>query len=50
MSENWELSDSKKTGKMINVGVSVKIRKNIMHAKKITFRILLHALVKMVNI
>ena len=34
----------------INIDVSVKIRKNIICAKKITFAILLHLVVKMVNI
>ena len=34
----------------INVGVSAKIQKNIMGAKKIIFEILQHVLVKMANI
>ena len=38
-----------KNGITINVGVSVKIQKNIMCAKKIIFGILLHAVVKMAN-
>ena len=39
-----------KIGIMINVNVSVKIKKNIMRAKKIIFQILLHVIVKMTNI
>ena len=35
-----------KSGTTINVGVSVKIRKNVMCAKKIMFGIVLHVLVK----
>ena len=38
-----------KIGIMINVNVSVKIKKN-MRAKKIIFQILLHVIVKMTNI
>ena len=38
-----------KSGIAINVGMSVKIHKNIMCAKKI-FGILLHVIVKMVNV
>ena len=34
---------------MINVGVSAKIQKNIMHMKKIIFGTLLHVVLKMVN-
>ena len=34
---------------MINVCVSAKIQKNIMHMKKIIFGTLLHAVLKMVN-
>ena len=34
---------------MINVDVSVKIRKNIIYAKKIIFGILLHVVANMVN-
>ena len=36
-----------KSGITINVGVSAKIRKNIMCAKKIIFGIVLHLLAKM---
>ena len=39
-----------KSGKIINVGVSAKIRKNIKCAKKTTFGIALSLAVKMVNI
>ena len=39
-----------KIGIMINVGVSVKIKKIIVCVKKIIFGILLHVAVKMVNI
>ena len=39
-----------KNGRVINVGVSVKIWKNIMCAKNIIFGILLHVVAKMVNI
>ena len=39
-----------KSGILINVGVSAKIQNNIICAKKIIFRILLHAVVKMENI
>ena len=35
-----------KSGIIINVGVSGKIQKDIMHVKKITFKILLHVVVK----
>ena len=35
---------------MIHVGASVKIQKNIMCMKKIIFGILVHVLMKMVNI
>ena len=35
---------------MINVNASVKIQRNIKSAKKIMFRTLLHAAVKIVNI
>ena len=38
-----------KSGIIINVGVSTKIQNNIICAKKIIFRILLHAVVKMEN-
>ena len=38
-----------KNGITINVGVSVKIQKNIICAKKIIFGILQHVVVKMVN-
>ena len=38
-----------KSGITINVDASAKIRENIMCAKKITFGILVHVLVKMVN-
>ena len=33
----------------INVGVSAKIQKNILRAKNIIFRIILHVIVKMIN-
>ena len=36
-------------GIVINVRISAKIEKNIMHVKKIIFRILLHVIVKMIN-
>ena len=39
-----------KSGITINVDVSVEIRKNIICAKKIIFRILLHVVAKIVNI
>ena len=39
-----------KSGITINVAKSVKIQKNIVCAKKIIFRILLHAVEKMVYI
>ena len=39
-----------KSGIIINVFVSAKIQKNIMHAKRIIFGILLHVVVKMLNI
>ena len=39
-----------KSGTTINVGVSVKIRKSIMCAKKIIFGILLYVVSKVVNI
>ena len=39
-----------KSGIMINVDVSAKIQKNIMHAKEIIFGILLQVVVKMLNI
>ena len=39
-----------KSGITIDVGASVKIQKTIMYAKKIIFGILLHVLVKIVNI
>ena len=42
--------DGKKCGIMINVNVSAKIWENITYAKKITFRVLVHLIVKMVNI
>ena len=38
-----------KSGTTVNVGVREKTQKNIMHAKKIIFGILLHVVVKMVN-
>ena len=38
------------SGIMINVNVSAKIQKNIMHVKNIIFGILLHVVVKMLNI
>ena len=38
-----------KSGITINVDVSVEIRKNIICAKKIIFRILLHVVAKIVN-
>ena len=39
-----------KIGIMINVNVSVKIKKNIRREKKIIFQILLNVIVKMTNI
>ena len=39
-----------KIGITINVGASAKIRKNIMRLKKIIFGILLHIVLKKVNI
>ena len=39
-----------KSGIMINVSVSAKIQKNIMHVKNMKFGILPHVIVKMVNI
>ena len=39
-----------KSGITVNVDVSVKIKKNIACAKKLIFGILLHVVVKMVNI
>ena len=39
-----------KSETMMNVDVSIKIQKNIMHVKKIIFRILLHVVVNMLNI
>ena len=39
-----------KSGIIINVFVSTKIQKNKMHSKRIIFGILLHVLVKMLNI
>ena len=39
-----------KSGITINVDVSVKMEKNMVRAKEIIFSILLHAVVKMVNI
>ena len=39
-----------KNGITINVGVSIKIQKNIVCAKKYIFGILLHVLVKIINI
>ena len=39
-----------KSGITINVGVSVKIEKNIACVKKIKFGMLLHSVLKMVNI
>ena len=39
-----------KSGISINVGLSAKIQENIMFEKKIIFEILLHVLVKMINI
>ena len=38
-----------KSGIVINAGVSKKIQKNMMHAKKIVFGILAHVFVRMVN-
>ena len=38
-----------KSGITINVDVSAKIQRNIMHAKMILSGILIHALVKMAN-
>ena len=39
-----------KSGTTINVGVTIKIRQNIICAKKIILGMLLHVVVKMVNI
>ena len=39
-----------KSGITISVGVSVKILKNIMCAKMVTFGILLHVVVEMVSL
>ena len=39
-----------KSGILINVRASVKIKKNIVCAKKIIFGMLLHAVLKIVNI
>ena len=39
-----------KSGIMINANVSVKIRKIIICAKRIIFTILLHVVVKMINV
>ena len=39
-----------KIGRPINIGVSEKIPKNIMRAKRIIFGILIHVVVKMENI
>ena len=39
-----------KSETMMNVDVSIEIQKNMMHVKKIIFRILLHVLVIMLNI
>ena len=39
-----------KGGMTINVNLNAKTRENIMYVKKIIFRILVHVLVKMVNI
>ena len=39
-----------KCGIMVNVGVSVKIPKNTVYAKKIIFGIMLHVVAKMVKI
>ena len=39
-----------KSGMTINVNLNAKTRENIMYVKKIIFRILVHVLVKMVNI
>ena len=39
-----------KSGITINVGVSVKIEKNIACVKRIKFGMLLHSVLKMVNI
>ena len=39
-----------KSGMTINVNLNTKTRENIMYVKKIIFRILVHVLVKMVNI
>ena len=38
-----------KSGIKINVGVSVKIQKNIVCARKVIYEILLHVVVKMIN-
>ena len=39
-----------KSAIMINVGASAKIQRNMMHAKKIIFGVLVHVFVGMVNI
>ena len=39
-----------KSGRMIDVLMIAKFQKSIMHVKKIIFRILLHVVVKMVNL
>ena len=39
-----------KSGITINVGVTAKIQKNIMHVKKIIFQIMLHLVMKMADI
>ena len=39
-----------KSGRTINVNVSVKIEKHIACIKKIIFAVLLHSVLKMVNI
>ena len=39
-----------KSGLMVVIDVSIKFQKNIMCAKKIIFEILLHVVMKMVNV